>query len=239
MQSQFTLLGLELTIAVELCLWYILQNFGIISKIFLWFVYIIFCNQTIVLCSVFPFVILQLNVWASLSRIVYVLYVMYMQSFTLAACFSHYSIFCDIQLANGNQSWSNLHLYKGDMEIWSCQRTYIDSGLHREVRGILSSRKNFGNLKKKTVTDSGFLAATSSSIGRAVGQLVGPQNSPLFGSQFFALGCWNLAWRSSVCVCVCVCVCVKVGICVHAHWLKGGAAMGVAYCETVHNFQMD
>ncbi len=33
----------------------------------------------------------------------------------------------------------------------------------------------------------------------------------------------------------CVCVCV----CVHANWLKGGAAVGVAFYEKAHNFQMD
>ncbi len=43
----------------------------------------------------------------------------------------------------------------------------------------------------------------------------------------FALGGRNLAWRSSVCVSVCVTACV----CVYIKWLKGGVAMGVAYCK--------
>ncbi len=46
----------------------------------------------------------------------------------------------------------------------------------------------------------------------------------------FALGGWNLAWRSSVCVwrCVCLCSCQLV---------KSGVAMGVASWKQVHHFQ--
>ncbi len=36
-------------------------------------------------------------------------------------------------------------------------------------------------------------------------------------------------------MCVKVCVCV----CVHANWLKGDVAMGVAYCKKVQHIQMD
>ncbi len=39
-------------------------------------------------------------------------------------------------------------------------------------------------------------------------------------------------------VCVCVCVCVRRCNCVDANKLKGGVAMGVAYCKNVHSFQM-
>ncbi len=51
----------------------------------------------------------------------------------------------------------------------------------------------------------------------------------------FAIGGWNRAWRSSVCVCLCVKACV----CVHANWLKESVAMRVAYGKKMRNFQMD
>ncbi len=37
-------------------------------------------------------------------------------------------------------------------------------------------------------------------------------------------------------MCVCVCVCVKVCVCVYASYLKGGVAVGVAYCKKAHDF---
>ncbi len=40
-----------------------------------------------------------------------------------------------------------------------------------------------------------------------------PRKTPTVAAIVFALGGWNLAWRSSMCFCVCVCVCVCLGSC--------------------------
>ncbi len=34
---------------------------------------------------------------------------------------------------------------------------------------------------------------------------------------------------------VCVCLPCHCSVCIHANWLKGGVAMGVAHCKKVHN----
>ncbi len=56
--------------------------------------------------------------------------------------------------------------------------------------------------------------------------------------------CWSvhsssqfLSWKAEIWHSgqVCVCVCVHV----HCNWLKGGAAVVVAYCERVHSFKKD
>ncbi len=71
-----------------------------------------------------------------------------------------------------------------------------------------------------------LIAATS----RSKGHSVSPQKFLTLCSHSFHPKGLKFGMES---VCVCACLCV------HAIWLNGGTAVGVAYCKKTHNFQTD